>query len=73
VQPDAIARSLQRFFADDPRGVVAAYLFGSGARGSLRSDSDIDVALLYSSPPEATLSAQEASNNAPDGSNRACN
>jgi predicted nucleotidyltransferase len=39
-------------------GLVAAYLFGSSARGDSRPDSDIDVALLYERPPPATLEAQ---------------
>ena len=38
-------------------GLVAAWLFGSRARGTARPGSDVDVALLYASPPDATLSA----------------
>ncbi|MBI5525614.1 MAG: nucleotidyltransferase domain-containing protein [Deltaproteobacteria bacterium] len=37
---------LGKMLAEDDR-VVAAYLFGSFARGSLRPDSDIDLALVY--------------------------
>ena len=32
-------------------GVVAVYLFGSTARGTAKPDSDVDVAVLYTSPP----------------------
>ena len=41
---------------DEP-GLVAAWLFGSRARGRARPESDIDVAVLYSRAPEATLAA----------------
>lgn len=34
---------------------MAAYLFGSEARGSARSDSDVDVAVLLRQPPPTTL------------------
>ena len=33
--------------------VVAAYLFGSAARGELRSTSDIDVGVLLDGPPKS--------------------
>ena len=36
-------------------GLVAAYLFGSEARGTARSTSDLDVAVLYGMPPPAKL------------------
>ena len=36
-------------------GVVAAYLFGSVARGVDRPDSDIDVAVLFDESPALTL------------------
>lgn len=38
--------------------LCAAYLFGSVARGDARSGSDIDIGLLYPSPPTPTLEAQ---------------
>src|SRR5690606_11996434 len=38
---------LERYFADNRRpDVIAAYLFGSVARGRAHSESDIDVAVL---------------------------
>lgn len=38
--------------------LVAAYLFGSVGRGTSSPNSDIDLALLYVTPPEPTLDAQ---------------
>ena len=38
-----------------PDDVVAVYLFGSRARGTARSSSDLDLALLLRTPPEPTL------------------
>jgi uncharacterized protein len=35
--------------------VVAAYLFGSRARGTAREGSDVDVAVLFRGEPPATL------------------
>ena len=35
--------------------VIAAYLFGSQARGTAREGSDVDIALLLEREPEATL------------------
>lgn len=39
-------------------GLAAAYLFGSESRGEARADSDVDVGLLYESPPPPTLEAR---------------
>lgn len=39
-------------------GLHAAYLFGSVARGEARPDSDVDVAVLFPSPPPQTLAGQ---------------
>lgn len=41
---------LRRALTPDPR-VVAAWLFGSRARGDHRPDSDVDVAVLLDAPP----------------------
>lgn len=46
---------LRDFFSARADGIAAAYLFGSVARGSSGAGSDVDVAVLYSSPPPATL------------------
>ncbi len=39
-------------------GLCAAYLFGSFGRGEGRADSDLDIGLLYDSPPPSTLRGQ---------------
>jgi predicted nucleotidyltransferase len=38
--------------------ITAVYLFGSAARGTAKSGSDIDLGLLYSAPPASTLLGQ---------------
>ena len=51
---------LSGFFAESPApaaDVVAAWLFGSFARGDARADSDVDVAVLFRRTPAATLDA----------------
>jgi uncharacterized protein len=39
----------------EPEGIAAAYLFGSVARGTAGPRSDVDVGILYSEEPPATL------------------
>lgn len=51
---EVVAR-LRRFFSARGSEVVAAYLFGSVARGEARYTSDVDVAVLFPAPPPATL------------------
>ena len=56
----AILESLSGFFAESPAAatdVVAAWLFGSFARGDARADSDVDVAVLSRHTPAATFAA----------------
>jgi uncharacterized protein len=50
-----VAERLRAAFESAPRSVVAAYLFGSEARGEGRRDSDVDVAVLFSEPVKAAL------------------
>ena len=50
-----VEQVLREFFAGSSQGIVATYLFGSVARGSARTGSDVDVAILYSTAPEASL------------------
>jgi predicted nucleotidyltransferase len=44
---DRVVPDLRRFFAGAGDGIVAAYLFGSVARGTERSDSDVDVGVVF--------------------------
>ena len=48
-------RVLQEFFTTQTSGIIAAYLFGSLARGTSSARSDVDVAVLYAATPPATL------------------
>jgi predicted nucleotidyltransferase len=50
-----VEQALREFFAASSQGLVAAYLFGSVARGSAQTGSDVDLAILYSTAPEASL------------------
>ena len=50
-----IEEVLREFFAAEPAGIIAAYLFGSVARGTAHAGSDIDVAVLYAEAPPATI------------------
>lgn len=50
-----VAERLRAAFESAPPSVVAAYLFGSVARGDARRGSDVDVAVLFSAPLEAAL------------------
>jgi hypothetical protein len=59
VDASAIQAELKAFFAEDSRGAVAVYLFGSVARGEARTDSDVDVGVLFASDPPATLAAPQ--------------
>jgi uncharacterized protein len=47
----AFVETLQAFFRDRPEPIVAAWLFGSRARGTHQPDSDVDVAVLLRSRP----------------------
>lgn len=51
----AIEASLRSFFERRSSGVVAAYLFGSVARGEARRTSDVDLAVLLGEEPTRTL------------------
>jgi predicted nucleotidyltransferase len=50
---------LKAFFEEDPRGALAAYLYGSVARGQARPDSDVDMGVLFATDPPATLDAPQ--------------
>ena len=50
-----LVRQLEAFFAQRPEALACVYLFGSAARGTLRTGSDVDIAVLYADEPPATL------------------
>jgi predicted nucleotidyltransferase len=50
-----IEAELRRYFAAHGEGLVAAYLFGSVARGTARDTSDVDVGVLFERKPPSTL------------------
>jgi predicted nucleotidyltransferase len=47
--------ALREILAAAPANVLAAYLFGSVARGTAGPRSDVDVAVLYAAAPPATI------------------
>ena len=49
---------LRRYLAADSHGAIAAYLFGSEARGTAGPRSDVDVGVLFGAAPAPTLNAQ---------------
>jgi predicted nucleotidyltransferase len=51
----AAEQALRACFAREHHGVVAAYLYGSVARGTSRSGSDVDIAVLYAGDPPVSL------------------
>ena len=53
-----IQHQLEHFFAEAPEEVVAAYVFGSQARGHADAQSDVDVAVLFRETPERSLDAR---------------
>ncbi len=59
VNTAAVEARLRAFFAADPCGAVAVFLFCSVARGEAGPDSDVDVGILFSAAPPATLDAPQ--------------
>lgn len=55
---ERLTSELRRQLDAVSRPAVAAYLFGSEARGSAGSKSDVDLAILFEREPEPTLAGQ---------------
>lgn len=51
MEGDALERTLQGILAGRAEPLVAAYLFGSRARGTASDRSDVDIAVLYTEAP----------------------
>jgi predicted nucleotidyltransferase len=51
---------LREYLSATSRGIVAAYLFGSEARGTAGPRSDVDLAVLYSGALPSTLDSPAA-------------
>lgn len=54
---ESVADRLETLLTADPGGAVAAYLFGSAARGELRDDSDLDVGVLLAQARPSAIDA----------------
>lgn len=50
-----IERAVSETLSKRPEPIVAAYIFGSVARGTAGPRSDVDVAVLYAQAPPRTL------------------
>jgi uncharacterized protein len=51
----SIISQVGQYFSTQPGGLIAAYVFGSVARRTSGPSSDVDVAILFPSPPTSTL------------------
>lgn len=47
--------AIREFFERDHHDVLAVYLFGSQARGTSQARSDVDIAVLLTEQPPATM------------------
>lgn len=56
---NALIGHLEEYFRRPPEGVVAAYLYGSWARGTARKGSDVDLGVLFAEAPAPVLGGPE--------------
>jgi predicted nucleotidyltransferase len=54
-EPRRTLDALRAFFSEPPPGTAAVYVFGSVARGTASSRSDVDVGILFDTHPPRTL------------------
>jgi uncharacterized protein len=52
----AIISTVRQYFAQREKNLVAGYVFGRVGRGSSRPSSDVDIAILYATPPIPAVS-----------------
>lgn len=49
---------MRRFFESRLKGIAAVYVFGSHARGDAQPGSDLDIGILFETPPPSTMEGQ---------------
>lgn len=57
---DELIAALSACLGQEPAGIVAAYLFGSFARGEQHAGSDVDLGVLFADPPAQTIDGAPA-------------
>jgi predicted nucleotidyltransferase len=55
VDRDELIGRLKAYFRRRPEGLAAVYLYGSRARGTARSRSDVDLGVLFETAPPSVL------------------
>ena len=52
--------AVKQYFAKPAEKLIVAYVFGSVARHTSRPTSDVDIAILYATPPSPSVSGPTA-------------
>jgi len=55
MRDSAVAESVRQVLRSAPAEVIAAYLYGSRARGTGSPESDVDLGILLEAPPAPSL------------------